>query len=105
MNKIDMTSRYKPGPEYQNFGSSDYEKLQGKDGFGAARGMDKALDTLQGLGRVDGGSKPRLMEMDETDGPDGVTVIATFLLSAFVGSAVTFALVRFRRGPKVGMRA
>eukprot|EP00746_Dinoflagellata_sp_MGD_P152485 gnl/MRDRNA2_/MRDRNA2_83703_c0_seq2.p1 gnl/MRDRNA2_/MRDRNA2_83703_c0~~gnl/MRDRNA2_/MRDRNA2_83703_c0_seq2.p1 ORF type:complete len:275 (+),score=42.14 gnl/MRDRNA2_/MRDRNA2_83703_c0_seq2:97-921(+) len=105
-NNINGRSVYKPGPEYQNFGSGDYERLLGKEGFGAARPMDKALDTLQGLNRVDGGSKPRtMMEMDETDGPDAVSVIVTFLLSAFVGSAVTFALVRFRYGAKIGMRA
>merc|ERR1719313_3058915 len=57
---IKMKSTYKPGPEYQNFGSSDYEKLNGAKGFGAARDMDKGLDTLQGLGR-------KLMEMDEEE--------------------------------------
>jgi hypothetical protein len=107
-NNINGRSVYKPGPEYQNFGSQEYEKLQGKEGFGAARAMDKGMDGLQvsaAAPRFDGGSRPKLMEMDETDGPDAVSVIATFLLSAFVGSAVTFALVRFRRGTKSGMRA
>lgn len=105
-NNINGRSVYKAGPEYQNFGSQEYEKLQGKEGFGAARAMDKGIEGLQGSAaapRFDGGSRPKLMEMDETDGPDAVSVIVTFLLSAFVGSAVTFALVRFRRGPKVGM--
>jgi len=105
LNKPLGKSLYKPGPEYQNFGSSEYEKLMGKEGFGAARPMDKALDTLQGINRVDGGNKPKLMEMDESDGPDAVTVIATFLLSAVVGSAVTLALVRFGRHTKTGMKA
>jgi len=103
LNKINMQSRYKAGPEYQNFGSQEYEKLMGKEGFGAARPMDKALDTLQGIGRVDG--SPRLMEMDEEDGPDAVTVVTTFMISAFVGSAVTFALVRFGQHAKIGMQA
>jgi len=103
LNKPLLKSLYKPGPEYQNFGSAEYEKLMGKEGFGAARPMDKALDTLQGIGRLDG--SPRLMEMDEEDGPDGLTVVATFLLSAFVGSGVTFALVRFGQQAKTGMKA
>lgn len=106
--KIKMVPRYKPGPEYQNFGSAEYEKLQGKAGFGAARDLDKGLPGLQGDAanpRFDGGNRPKLMEMDETDGPDAVSIIATFLLSAFVGSAFTFAMVRFRQGTKTGMRA
>jgi hypothetical protein len=99
---IKYKMQYKPGPEYQNFGSSDYEKLNGAKGFGAARDIDKGLDYLQGLNRD---KKPTMMEMDETDGPDAVSIIATFLLSAFVGSAFTFAMVRFRQGTKTGMRA
>jgi hypothetical protein len=93
INPVDMTSRYKPGPEYQNFGSADYEKLKGLGGFGAAREIDKGPDYV-----------PKLMEMDEADGPDGVSIIATFLLSAFVGAGVTLALVRIRQGIKTGMR-
>jgi hypothetical protein len=107
-NNIKGRSVYKAGPEYQNFGSAEYEKLQGKSGFGAARAIDKGMEGLQGSAaspRFDGGNRPKLMEMDETDGPDAVSVIVTFLLSGFVGSAVTFAVVRLRHGAKTGMRA
>jgi len=97
---------YKPGPEYQNFGSADYEKLMGKDGFGAARPMDKAMAGLNpsaSADRFDGGSRPKLMEMDEEQ-PDAITVLAVGMLSACVGSAVTFALFHIGRAAKTGIK-
>jgi hypothetical protein len=99
--KIKRKSTYKPGPEYQNMGSEDYEKLNGAKGFGAARDMDKGLDYLQGLGR---GDAPKLDEVEEE--PDAITVIAVGLISAFVGSAATLVVYhRFGFGKaKTGMQ-
>jgi len=49
---------------------------------------------------------PKLMEEDYGEQPDPITVLAVGILSAFVGSAATFALFHFRRSfTKTEMRA
>lgn len=108
LNKIDMTNKYMK----RNAGTSegyeraaDYEKIQ-KSGQLGGVGLTARDDSLQGLGREPAGGVSIRLDEDENEEPDAMTVIAVGLLSAFVGSAVTYVLFhRFRPVSKTDLEA
>jgi len=81
---IKMVPEYKPGPAYANFGNDRYELLKNKLAPEVVDNFDQKAGSTYKQGKA-------LAETDAT------SISSMALISLFVGSGLTLAVVRFRR--------